>query len=101
MGAQQKRRLRHVALCLFQRQGSKIPIIERAFGHHPVDCTPHLLTYLGDREFRHGGITPTPARQRIKACSDSGLAALNGNVHRISPASRYGEGRRTNLPPSE
>ena len=99
MGAQQKRRLRYVALRLFQRQGGKVPVVERAFGHHPVHRTPHLLTYLGDREFRHDGISPTPARQYVEACGDGSLAALNGNVHRISPASRCGEGRRSDLPP--
>jgi hypothetical protein len=49
-------------LRLLQSESREVSIVKGAFRHHPVHCTPHLLPYLGDGQFRHIGIATPGTR---------------------------------------
>ncbi len=81
VSAQQKNRLHQVAGGLLDCQCGQFRVVDRAFGHDPVDRQPELLADLRHAEFGQRGVAPALAIQQRMAVEDGGFSALDGNVH--------------------
>ncbi len=86
-GAHQEDRLDHVAARLLDRQRRQFAVIQRAFGHDPIDAEAQLFGDLRQRHFRNVAIAAALMRQQPMGVLDGALASLDGDIHRYSPSS--------------
>src|SRR5882672_7162107 len=95
--AQQENRLDQVAARLLDREGCEFAIVQRPFGHHPVDTKAELFGYLGERNFGNIAIATTLVRQQPMGVLDGAFASLDGDIHVQPPfaASRVVRGIAT------
>ena len=63
-GAHQEDRLDQVAARLLDRERRELAVVERAFGHDPVDRKRELLGDLLERELRHRRIAAPLMREQ-------------------------------------
>ena len=63
------------------KRGGKILIVERAFGHHPVDGERELLADLLDGQFGNPAVTPPNIGKIVQRVLNGLVAAFDSYIH--------------------
>jgi hypothetical protein len=95
--AGQKDRLDQIAPRLLDRQRRKLAVVQRAFGHHPVDRQTHLLGNLRQRQLRHRGVAAPLMRQQPVCVFDGAFATLDRDIHSLGPRNDGGARQRRDV----
>src|SRR5258707_14678442 len=66
---------------LYDRELAALAIVQRPFGHHPVDTKAELFGYLGERNFGNIAIAAALMRQQPMGVLDGAFASLDGDIH--------------------
>ncbi len=84
VGAQQEDRLDHVASRLADSECCEGTVVERGFGHDPVDGECQLRDDLVDPDRRQRAVAAAAVGKQAVGVFNGGLAPFDGNIHGVT-----------------